>query len=45
MPILTPAFPSMNSCYNVNLTTKQVLQDELKRAANIAQEMKKDIER
>ncbi|AFZ80581.1 poly A polymerase, putative [Theileria equi strain WA] len=35
MPIITPAFPSMNSTHNVTATTKRVMTDELKRARDI----------
>ncbi|KAK1938434.1 putative poly(A) polymerase PAP [Babesia divergens] len=32
MPVITPAFPSMNSTHNITLTTKRILTDEFKRA-------------
>ena len=39
MPILTPAFPSMNSTHNVTDTTMRVLQEELSRGAGIVKEI------
>lgn len=35
MPIITPAFPSMNSTHNVTATTKRVITEELMRALEI----------
>ncbi|XP_954669.1 polyA polymerase, putative [Theileria annulata] len=35
MPIITPAFPSMNSTHNVTATTKKVITEELMRALEI----------
>ncbi|BAM38562.1 polyadenylate polymerase [Theileria orientalis strain Shintoku] len=35
MPIITPAFPSMNSTHNVTATTKRVVTEELSRAAQL----------
>jgi poly(A) polymerase len=36
MPIITPAFPCMNSTYNVTETTKRLITSELRRAVDIA---------
>eukprot|EP00918_Siedleckia_nematoides_P065259 GHVU01141986.1.p1 GENE.GHVU01141986.1~~GHVU01141986.1.p1 ORF type:complete len:455 (-),score=39.52 GHVU01141986.1:743-2107(-) len=35
MPIITPAFPSINSTHNVTLSTMSVLQEELQRGHNL----------
>lgn len=35
MPIITPAFPSMNSTHNVTATTKRVMTEEFKRAVEV----------
>jgi poly(A) polymerase len=35
MPIITPAYPSMNSSYNVGLPQLRRIRDELYRAATI----------
>ena len=35
MPLITPAFPSMNSAYNVGMPQLRRLQEELKRAAGL----------
>ncbi|GIX62347.1 poly(A) polymerase PAP, putative [Babesia caballi] len=32
MPVITPAFPSMNSTHNITVTTKRILTEEFKRA-------------
>ena len=37
MPIITPAFPSMNSTYNVSESTKHVLLTELEKGAVITE--------
>jgi len=35
MPIITPAFPSMNSTHNVTETTKRILMDEFRRGYQV----------
>lgn len=35
VPIITPAYPSMNSTYNVSLTTQRILVDEFKKGLAI----------
>lgn len=35
MPIITPAYPAMNSSFNVNLHSRQVMVDEWKRGAEV----------
>jgi len=35
MPVITPAFPSMNSTYNVTETTKRILLEEFKRGYDV----------
>jgi hypothetical protein len=35
MPIITPAFPSMNSTHNVTETTQRILMDEFRRGAEV----------
>ena len=42
MPIITPAFPSMNSTYNVTHTTKNVMLTEFEKAAMITNELIKN---
>mmetsp|Transcript_24464 Transcript_24464/g.32778 ORF Transcript_24464/g.32778 Transcript_24464/m.32778 type:complete len:423 (+) Transcript_24464:119-1387(+) len=42
MPIITPAFPSMNSTYNVSQTTKNVMLLEFEKAAMITGELVKN---
>lgn len=39
MPILTPAYPSMNSSFNVSTHTLAVMKDELKRALGLVQDI------
>lgn len=39
MPILTPAYPSMNSSFNVSTHTLAVMKDEFKRALGIVQDI------
>ncbi|CAJ0840673.1 9376_t:CDS:10, partial [Entrophospora sp. SA101] len=36
MPIITPAYPSMCATHNITKSTKKVIEDEFKRAAEIA---------
>jgi poly(A) polymerase len=36
MPVITPAFPAMNSTHNVSETTKRILLDEFKRGYDVA---------
>ena len=42
MPIITPAFPSMNSTYNVSISTKDVMLTEFEKAAMITSELIKN---
>lgn len=35
MPVITPAFPSMNSTHNVTATTKRILTEEFKRGQDV----------
>jgi poly(A) polymerase len=42
MPIITPAFPSMNSTYNVSESTRHVLLTELEKGAIITQALSED---
>jgi poly(A) polymerase len=37
MPIITPAFPSMNSTYNVSQSTKLAMMTEFEKALKIVQ--------
>uniref|UniRef100_A0A0E0LB15 polynucleotide adenylyltransferase n=1 Tax=Oryza punctata TaxID=4537 RepID=A0A0E0LB15_ORYPU len=37
MPIITPAYPSMNSSYNVSISTRHVMIQEFTRASDICQ--------
>eukprot|EP00931_Biecheleriopsis_adriatica_P106722 TRINITY_DN81103_c0_g1_i1.p1 TRINITY_DN81103_c0_g1~~TRINITY_DN81103_c0_g1_i1.p1 ORF type:complete len:549 (+),score=89.98 TRINITY_DN81103_c0_g1_i1:43-1647(+) len=39
MPVITPAFPAMNSTYNVTETTKRILLDEFKRGSEVMQKV------
>jgi poly(A) polymerase len=39
MPIITPAYPAMNSTYNVSRSTKAVLLEEFQEGANITYEI------
>ena len=41
MPIVTPAYPSMNCTYNASETTRKILNDELDRAKLIARDLDK----
>jgi poly(A) polymerase len=38
-PIITPAFPSMNSTYNVSLTTRNIMLTEIEKAMEITKHM------
>lgn len=40
-PIITPAFPSMNSTYNVSLTTRNVMITEIEKGMKIAEHIMK----
>ena len=40
-PIITPAFPSMNSTYNVSLTTRNVMITELEKGMKITEHIMK----
>ncbi|KAJ9708294.1 hypothetical protein PVL29_000381 [Vitis rotundifolia] len=39
MPIITPAYPSMNSSYNVSWSTLRIMEEELQRGNEIVKEM------
>merc|ERR1712176_858916 len=41
MPIITPAFPSMNSTHNVSETTKRILSEEFSRAYKVVEQVEK----
>ncbi|GFE52610.1 poly(A) polymerase [Babesia ovis] len=41
MPVITPAFPSMNSTHNITVTTKRILTDEFKRAHELLKSHRK----
>ncbi|GBE62630.1 poly(A) polymerase [Babesia ovata] len=41
MPVITPAFPSMNSTHNITLTTKRILTEEFKRAHELLKSQRK----
>lgn len=42
MPIITPAFPSMNSTHNINESTKHILMTEFEKAALVTQSLCQD---
>lgn len=39
MPIITPAYPSMCATHNITLSTREIIQRELKRAGNITDQI------
>jgi poly(A) polymerase len=39
MPIITPAYPSMCATHNVTMSTREIIQRELKRAGNITDQI------
>ncbi|KAK4844454.1 hypothetical protein QYF36_020359 [Acer negundo] len=41
MPIITPAYPSMNSSYNVSSSTLRIMKDEFQRGNEICEAMEK----
>lgn len=41
MPIITPAFPCMNSTYNVTESTKRIILDEFKKAYDVVDQVEK----
>eukprot|EP01022_Parablepharisma_sp_SALTPOND_P020138 TRINITY_DN3581_c0_g1_i1.p1 TRINITY_DN3581_c0_g1~~TRINITY_DN3581_c0_g1_i1.p1 ORF type:complete len:545 (+),score=63.38 TRINITY_DN3581_c0_g1_i1:897-2531(+) len=43
MPIITPAYPCINSTYNVSNTTRRILLKELQRAAKITRKINRHI--
>jgi len=42
MPIITPAFPSMNSTFNVSESTKNIILTELEKGALITEAILKE---
>ena len=38
-PIITPAFPSMNSTYNVSLVTRNIMLNEMEKAMEITKHL------
>jgi hypothetical protein len=42
MPVITPAYPSMNSTYNVSASTLHVMRQEFDRGAKIMQKIEKE---
>ncbi|KAF7648957.1 hypothetical protein LDENG_00149370, partial [Lucifuga dentata] len=42
MPVITPAYPSQNSAYNVTASTRAVMVEEINRGHAIAQEIQQD---
>eukprot|EP00916_Digyalum_oweni_P009156 GHVL01015425.1.p1 GENE.GHVL01015425.1~~GHVL01015425.1.p1 ORF type:complete len:557 (+),score=120.34 GHVL01015425.1:133-1803(+) len=45
MPIITPAFPSMNTTHNVNLATKKIMLDEMASAYSTVEKIHKNLSR
>jgi len=43
MPVITPAFPSMNSTYNVTETTKRILLDEFRKGYQMVDHVERQI--
>jgi poly(A) polymerase len=41
VPILTPAYPAMNSTYNVSKSTLRILQEELKRGQVLTEQLRR----
>ncbi|GLE08627.1 hypothetical protein PINS_up019931 [Pythium insidiosum] len=39
MPIITPGFPAVNSCVNVNVSTLRIIKEELERGKQLLDEM------
>ncbi|CAJ1418516.1 unnamed protein product [Effrenium voratum] len=39
MPVITPAFPAMNSTHNVTETTKRILLDEFRRGYEVVKKV------
>jgi poly(A) polymerase len=42
MPVITPAFPAMNSTHNVTETTKRILLDEFRRGYEVVKSVERD---
>ena len=39
MPIITPAYPQQNSAYNVTVSTRTIMMEEIKRGFEICQQI------
>ena len=39
MPIITPAYPQQNSAYNVTVSTRSIMIDEIKRGLETCQQI------